>query len=84
MLLHHRVKVRAQPHVLGVIREVVDLGILQQGVVVIHNAYFLSVVEPMYQSILTNTIENQRLAAFRDTLLPKLMSGEIDVSNVTI
>ena len=51
---------------------------------VLFDAYFLSVVEPMYQSILTNTIENQRLAAFRDTLLPKLMSGEIDVSNVTI
>lgn len=31
-----------------------------------------------------NCEENQRLAALRDTLLPKLMSGEIDVSEVKI
>lgn len=31
-----------------------------------------------------NCEENQRLAALRDTLLPKLMSGEIDVSKVKI
>lgn len=31
-----------------------------------------------------NSIQNQRLAALRDTLLPKLMSGEIDVSAVEI
>lgn len=45
---------------------------------------FLSVAEPIYQSILNNTIENQRLAALRDTLLPKLMSGEIDVSDIQL
>jgi len=31
-----------------------------------------------------NLYENQKLAQLRDTLLPKLMSGEIDVSEVTI
>ena len=31
-----------------------------------------------------NNIENQRLAEIRDTLLPKLMNGEIDVSEVKI
>ena len=31
-----------------------------------------------------NSLQNQRLAALRDTLLPKLMSGEIDVSQVKI
>ena len=31
-----------------------------------------------------NSCESQRLAALRDTLLPKLMSGEIDVSDVKI
>lgn len=31
-----------------------------------------------------NLIENQRLTVLRDTLLPKLMSGEIDVSDVCI
>lgn len=31
-----------------------------------------------------NLLENERLAALRDTLLPKLMSGEIDVSDVQL
>jgi len=31
-----------------------------------------------------NLLENERLTALRDALLPRLMSGEIDVSNVTI
>jgi type I restriction enzyme S subunit len=34
--------------------------------------------------IWNNSLENTRLAALRDTLLPKLMKGEIDVSNVNI
>lgn len=34
--------------------------------------------------IWNNSLENTKLAAIRDTLLPKLMSGEIDVSNVNI
>lgn len=38
---------------------------------------FLTVATPIYQSILANTIENQRLAMLRDTLLPSLISGEI-------
>ena len=45
---------------------------------------FIAVAEPIYSDILNRTIENQRLAALRDTLLPKLMSGEIDVSAVKI
>lgn len=45
---------------------------------------FLSIAEPIYQTLLSNTIENQRLATMRDTLLPKLMSGEIDVSNIEL
>lgn len=45
---------------------------------------FLAVADPIYQSILINTIENQRLAALRDTLLPKLMFGELDVSDIDL
>lgn len=45
---------------------------------------FIAVAEPIYSDILNRTIENQRLAALRDTLLPKLMNGEIDVSAVQI
>ena len=35
-------------------------------------------------SIALNAMENKHLAAIRDALLPKLMSGEIDVSKVDI
>lgn len=45
---------------------------------------FLAIAEPIYNSILNRTFENQRLSALRDTLLPKLMNGEIDVSEVKI
>lgn len=45
---------------------------------------FLRVAEPMFQEILNNNIENLRLSTLRDSLLPKLMSGEIDVSTVQL
>ena len=45
---------------------------------------FLDVAQPIYQAVLSNSIENLRLAALRDSLLPKLMSGEIDVSGVQL
>ena len=38
----------------------------------------------IYSMIDRNNAENQRLAALRDTLLPKLMNGEIDVSAVKV
>ena len=41
-----------------------------------------SLLNPIYKMIITNRIENNRLSNLRDTLLPKLMNGEIDVSNV--
>lgn len=47
-------------------------------------AEFLSVATPMFGQVLSNSIENQRLAELRDTLLPKLMSGEIDVSDIRL
>ena len=45
---------------------------------------FCGIVTPIYEQIGANLIENQRLAVLRDTLLPKLMNGEIDVSKVRI
>jgi len=42
------------------------------------------IMTPIYDLIIQNRIENTRLAQLRDTLLPKLMSGEIDVSQVDI
>lgn len=39
---------------------------------------------PIYKQIVENKLESRRLAQLRDTLLPKLMSGEIDVSEVEV
>lgn len=39
-------------------------------------------LQPIYDLIIANRIENKKLAETRDTLLPKLMSGEIDISEV--
>lgn len=45
---------------------------------------FHSVAGPMFEQILNNQLENDSLAATRDTLLPRLMSGELDVSNIDL
>ena len=45
---------------------------------------FLNAVTPMYDLIAQNLSQNQRLISLRDSLLPKLMSGDIDVSDVDI
>ena len=46
--------------------------------------HFNSIVNPMFDIITANESENKRLSEMRDSLLPKLMSGEIDVSEVNI
>ena len=45
---------------------------------------FTELVEPIFELILLNQKENNRLSNLRDTLLPKLMSGELDVSNIDL
>ena len=45
---------------------------------------FCKIVTPMYDLIASNTVENQALAKTRDSLLPRLMSGELDVSELDI
>lgn len=45
---------------------------------------FHTIVKPIFNQIKLNQMENSNLIQLRDTLLPKLMSGEIDVSNVDI
>ena len=47
-------------------------------------AEFQSLVSPMYAQIRINAIENDRLKRLRDSLLPKLMFGEIDVSTIQL
>ena len=41
-------------------------------------------VTPLYEMIWSNGRENESLIKIRDYLLPKLMSGEIDVSSLEI
>lgn len=45
---------------------------------------FSKIVAPMLETVYTNRLEANDLAILRDTLLPKLMNGEIDVSEVKI
>ena len=48
------------------------------------NNAFSEITLPMFEIIINNQLENQRLAQLRDTLLPKLMSGELDVSDISL
>lgn len=45
---------------------------------------FNAIASPFLEQIYSNRAENKRLSILRDTLLPKLMSGEIDVSAVQL
>ena len=45
---------------------------------------FDKIVGPLFEAIYINQIENLRLAELRDTLLPRLMSGELDVSDIDL
>lgn len=45
---------------------------------------FDEIVDPIYQKIWSNQSENEQLASIRNTLLPKLMSGELDVSDIDL
>ena len=48
------------------------------------NIKFNDIVKPMLERMLENSLENEKLANLRYALLPKLMSGEIDLSNISI
>ena len=39
---------------------------------------------PLYELVIANRIENRKLASLRDELLPQLMSGQLDVSEVSL
>ena len=45
---------------------------------------FDEVIKPMFSMILSKTRESKRLMEIRDSLLPKLMSGELDVSDIDL
>lgn len=45
---------------------------------------FNDTVRPLFDLIISNQQENQRLSELRDSLLPKLMSGELDVYDIDL
>lgn len=45
---------------------------------------FENIVAPLYHAMQQNTQESSKLAELRDSLLPRLMSGELDVSNIDL
>lgn len=45
---------------------------------------FNGLIEPLALSMYRSLEENQRLAELRDSILPRLMSGELNIDNVTI
>ena len=45
---------------------------------------FTTMVAPLFQKIWSNQIENRKLSSLRNMLLPKLMSGELDVSDLDL
>ena len=45
---------------------------------------FDTLIQPIFTEIRNITSENEKLTALRDTLLSKLLSGEIDVSGISV
>lgn len=43
-----------------------------------------ALIQPIYDLIISNRIENKKLVSLRDALLPRLMSGEIDISSLDL
>ena len=85
MLLFRRTPVKSI--VTGAVQPKISQANLKSIPVVIPSEAVLSelnnAIEPLFAQIRVNIEENKSLAALRDALLPKLMSGEIDVSDIT-
>ena len=70
----------AQPHIYPQHIAAMTIRSLDQALM----SNFTSQVTPLFALIGANKDENDRLTSVRDALLPKLISGEIDVSEVEI
>ena len=46
--------------------------------------YFHKIISPLFNDIFNNQKENLLLSALKNNILPKLLSGELDVSNIDI
>ena len=65
-----------------IIENIESLKLLLPDNKIINN--YKKLVKPLFETISNNCFENESLIQLRDTLLPKLMSGEIDVDKVHI
>ncbi len=70
----------AQPHIYPKHIAEMPLGKFEQTDV----EKFTEIVTPMFEIRGRNLKESERLASIRDTLLPKLMSGELKLENVNV
>ena len=70
----------AQPHIYPQHIAEMPISVLNADEIEKYN----NLVEPLFKMIGNNKIENMKLSQLRDTLLPKLMNGEIDLDNIEI
>lgn len=70
----------AQAHIYP--RHIADMPIAELNIDEVRNYNVL--VEPLFKKIGENKKENEQLSQLRDTLLPKLMNGEIDLDSIEI
>lgn len=70
----------AQPHIYP--QHIASMSVSNLDIEEVHS--YTSIVTPIFEIIGHHKEENTRLASLRDTLLPKLMYGELDVSNIEI
>ena len=70
----------AQPHIYP--QHIASMSITNLDIEKVHN--YTAAVKPIFEMIGHNKEENMGLASTRDTLLPKLMSGELDVSDIDL
>lgn len=68
----------AQPHIYP--QHIAEMSIGELDIVKVEK--YNNLVEPLFKMIGENQKENKKLSQLRDTLLPKLMNGEIDLDNI--
>ena len=72
----------------GSTQKYISLGQLRKMPIILPTVEQLSkyneIANPLIKQIITLTNENKTLNMLRDSILPKLMSGEIDVSAIDI
>ena len=70
----------AQPHIYP--QHIEIMPVLELDILKIEK--YNEKAKPFFEMIGRNNVTNEKLSALRDTLLPKLMSGELDVSNLDL